>query len=74
VIHKKIPRLPRRDRLGCFDAEDEAGLAYNAVALYRWGEFARLNDIPSTKEQLDDILDRLQRTRVIRSLKELPDA
>ena len=30
-------------QLGVFDNEDEAGLAYNAAALERFGRFARLN-------------------------------
>jgi hypothetical protein len=37
----------KRQYLGYFDTEEEAALAYNWAAVAAWGEFARLNVIPT---------------------------
>jgi len=34
-----------RQSLGCYATEEEAATAYNAAAIVRFGEFAKLNDI-----------------------------
>ena len=40
-----IGRAGAREWLGCYATEEEAALAYNAVAPSRYGEFAQLNEV-----------------------------
>ena len=50
-IYKGVYQLPggrfcariARKHIGVFDTQEEAGLAYNAAALEKWGEYAKPN-------------------------------
>lgn len=48
--HKYTAQISINDRsvyVGIFESEDDAARAYNAAALRQYGEFARLNEVPS---------------------------
>lgn len=59
-----------REWLGIYGSEEEAALAYNLAAMRHFGEFAQLNDISATVEQLAEAARKLQRNRRSRLYRE----
>lgn len=59
VVNSKPPKV-----LGHFDTKEEAAFAYNLAVFERWGEFARLNDIPFSE------FSRFQRCEFFRRERE----
>ena len=53
-----VARITVNDRMRClgyFAVEQDAAQAYNAAALEHWGEFARLNVLPSTVREAEQL-------------------